>query len=287
MKKRLTGQQHRNPLPLVLGSNLVGIAHHCDSGAEEQGFRPGSRVASLVACGSNARYVSIPTRSLIAVPKYLDAADIVSLISAYLPAFQALHHGRARPYRYSRTCLKNRKILIVSNATIEAQALIRLAKIAGATDVYFTAPRYQFAALERLGAKLLDADQWGPQVQGKMDVVIDYLFPAQFSDVRAALAPKGRLVCCSKAEDSSLTWLFEYLQLVTMKRATLFDFVQNFEENYESIREDFDFLLKLMSSRQIRPRIDRYVRLREIPKAHEDLQSQLMMGAIICHPWKD
>jgi hypothetical protein len=50
---------------------------------------------------------------------------------------------------------------------------------------------------------------------------------------------------------------------------------------------DFEFLLRLLALRQIRPKIDQFIGLAGVKAAHKDLQTGSLSGAIICEPWKD
>mmetsp|Transcript_31932 Transcript_31932/g.66639 ORF Transcript_31932/g.66639 Transcript_31932/m.66639 type:complete len:483 (-) Transcript_31932:155-1603(-) len=279
----------------VPGTNFVGVVQKEDEPTDGVEKRSGTRVAALVPNGSNARYITVPARLLHPVPKQLDSADICGVLSSFLPAFSALHHGQSRPYRYSRKCLEGRHILIAGCTSLEAQAAIRLAQIAGAESVFVTAPHAYAKVLGKLGAHVLgeNSEDWLPFVERKMDVVLDYQFPNQFHAVRAALAPKGRLTCCSACASVEnqqccfpMEHVVEYCYLAYMKRATLFDFADELE-NYEEVRQDFDFLLRLLSMRLIRPEIDRYIGLNEVARAQEDIRQRPLNGSIICEPWKD
>jgi NADPH:quinone reductase-like Zn-dependent oxidoreductase len=296
------GRDHPTSSHRVLGSNFVGIVHHSSPSAENSGFKPGTRVASITDGGSNARYVNIAAEKLIKVPKHLDAADVACLISAYLPAFQALHHGGPRSRRYKKDSLLGKKILIVQGASPEAQALVRLARLAGASEIYLTASKDHFWQLDKHGCILLgdDPDDWLPEVNKGMDLVVNYEFPKYFSETKSALAPKGRLVCCvpmhTHGDDSWLTYfesMMGYLQLVTMKRASVFDFAENHELQQDRVREDLSYLLKLLTARQVRPEIDRYIKLSDVPKTYRHMRKQrrkgnmAFTGTIICEPWRE
>ena len=52
---------------------------------------------------------------------------------------------------------------------------------------------------------------------------------------------------------------------------------------------DFEFLMRMLAQRQIRPKIDQYIGLNGVQSAHKDLQTQTpsLSGAIVCEPWKD
>lgn len=286
--------QEANRVP---GSNAVGVVHHCSPTAEEAGVKPGMRVAAILQShGSNARYLSLPASDVLPVPRHLDAADIACIATAYLPAFQALHHGRVRPYRYSRTCLQDRRIFIVGGDQLVARATVRVAQLSGAKHVYISASRDVMGSLRKQNAFVLDEDpaNWPEQIDGAMDVVIDYQFPKNFSDVRATMTRKGRLVCCNPAnwsKDQGSWWsdlshFLESIQVSSVKRATLFDFRENYNRRYE-LKEDLQFLLTALTRRHIRPEIEKYIQLDGIPKAYHDLSRKPSMGSVVCEPWRE
>ena len=281
----------------VPGSNAVGVVHHCSPSAEEAGIKPGMRVATILQpCGSNARYFSLPSSEILPVPRHLDAADIACVITNYLPAFQVLHHGRTRPYRYSQSCLQDRRVFIVGGDELVAQATIRLALLAGAEAVYICAPHFMRGDLQKHNVFVLDEEPsyWPEEIDKTMDVVIDYQFPQNFADVKATMAPKARLVCCTPANWSKETkwWsdtnqMFDCLQLSSLKRATFFDFRENYKKNRYELKEDLQFLLTSLTRRQIRPQIDRYVKLSDVPAVYQELKFKPTSGCIICEPWRE
>lgn len=290
----------------VPGSNFVGVLLGCSEDVTERfGIRAGSRVASLIRWGANTRYVKVPPQHLFAVPKNLDAADIASLISFYLPAFLVLHHGRPRPARSSNSCLRGKRLLVVADgATLEVQALLRLAQLAGASEIFVAVPWEHHAVLKKSRVTVLkdDPSEWLPEVERSMAVVVDYSFPKNFSSVRSALEPKGQLICCPQSrhvEDRNLvksdctptmklTNMLERYQLAMMDHATIFDFKEYVEQFHDDVFEDLTFLLTLLSTRTIRPHVDRFITLEEIPRAHRKIRSNApLSGAIICEPWKE
>jgi NADPH:quinone reductase-like Zn-dependent oxidoreductase len=282
---------------IVPGSNAVGVVHHCSPSAEEAGVKPGMRLAAILQPGgSNARYFSMPASEVLPVPRHLDAADIASVMTSYLPAFQALHHGRVRPVRYSRNCLEGRRVFIVGGAQVVAQAAFRLAQFAGATEIYVSAPLQVMSHLRKQNAIVVGEhpNEWFEYMEQNMDIVIDFQFPNHFSEVRKMLARKGRLVCCTPSnwyKDnkwwSDLSQILECLQVSSVKRATLFDFRENYKNYRYELKEDQQFLLTALNRRHIRPDIDRYVKLADIPDLHRELETTPATGSIICEPWRD
>jgi NADPH:quinone reductase-like Zn-dependent oxidoreductase len=289
--------RHPRQLPFVLGSNLVGIAHKCGAAALRSGIRPGMRVAGIVPGGTYAKFVTASAVHLMTVPPSLDPSDVACLLAIYLPAFQALHHGRSRPYRYSHSILSGRSILITNGSSLQAQAVVRLAHIAGAKDVFLVAPRKHFNILEKLDVTLLEDDPevWLSIVEGEIDVAIDLDFPNNFEAVQESLVAKGRLVCSYPIlrEEEEENWIdqvatvVDYYQLFMMTRATLFDFYESAKQYPRELNDDFRFLLHLLHTRQIRPQIESYVKLADIPKAHRKIEKEPVSGPVVCEPWKE
>lgn len=291
----------------VLGSNFVGVVLRCCKQTEERyGIEPGARVASIVRWGGNAQYVSVPPQHLITVPKHLDSADIACLISFYLPAFETLNFGRGRPFRFSTTSLQRKTVLIVTEgATLEIQALISLARVQGSREIFVTAPKQHHKLLRKLGVATLNEDpgEWLSFMTDSMDVVIDMSFPQHFSCVKQIGKPDGYLVCspkprqqkerdsggwsCTPSVPAELDYLFERYQLSLMNHASLFDFNEYVNQFRQDVFEDMRFLLELLSTRKLRPKVDRFITLSDVPNAHKEIeQNKPLAGAIICEPWK-
>jgi len=284
-------------LPFVLGSNFVGVIHRCGPAAEDLGFTLGERVASVVKWGSNSKYVSIPASKLTLVPKSLDSAEIATMLAIYLPAFQALHHGRSRPHRYSEDCLRGRSIFVTGGAKLEVQALLKLALFGGADKIFVTAPEEHNQVLKRIkNVTVLSENpkEWLPLVKENMHLVVDFLFPKHFVKIKQTLKRKGRLVCIAprKANADSpcmFNWdsFYERSRVSMMKRATMYDFAESFALCPDEMKQDLEFLLKLLTTRQVRPSIEKIITLDDVPAAHADLQTRPLRGAIVCEPWKE
>lgn len=277
--------------PFEIRNNFVGIIKVVAPEAKELGLRPGMRVASIAKCEFNEKDINVPVDHLYIVPKALDAADMAALFAYYLPAFQALHHGRSRPSRYSRISLKGRRILVTGGSRLEAQAVLRLARLAGATELYVIAPIDYHPLLGKIeGLKLLEdfpRDGWLPQVRGSMDLVIDYEFPDSLRSIRQALAPKGRLVCIPTKRGPLLSSMYEQYKVSSIKRASLFDFSEGLKLDLEDTHKDVQYLLKQLTDRHIRPSIDRIVKLNDVPMLFDKIQGCPLSGAIICEPIKE
>ncbi|GAX19090.1 hypothetical protein FisN_3Lh025 [Fistulifera solaris] len=261
------------------GTNFVGVIRQCDAAiAEQYGLEVGTRVAAIAKWTMNSQLVSIPSDRLWPVPDQVDSSDVASLMSAYLPAFTALHHGRARPYCYSITCLTGRRLLITGGLTVESRALIRMAKLAGVEEIFVHGKG------EMKDQQVHMLDDWGWVVEGSIDIVVDYCFPNKFKALRKALAKHGRLVCVSKPQDEAqgISSMVEQLQISKMKRATLLDFAEHVRVNGDQVRADMMYLWEMLSSRYIRPKIDRYVTLEELSSMSSEALKKPLTGAVVC-----
>ena len=305
-ESKLPGDDMSEP-DTILGSNFVGVVIRCCKQVEERyNIEPGDRVASMVRWGANAQYVSIPAEHLIQVPRHLDSADIASLISFYLPAFEALNFGRGRRFRYLNTSLSGKKVLIVTEgATLGVQSLISLARVQGSREIFVAAPKEHHKLLRKLGVATLDEDpsDWFSAVVNTMDVVVDMAFPKNFSAVKQTVTHEGHLICnpkskaeakdpggwsCTPSVPMELDYLLERYQLSFMDHANLFDYKEYVTQFRSEVFEDMRFLLELLSTRKLRPKVDRFITLKDIPSARKELKrSRPLAGAIICEPWKE
>ena len=225
--------------PCVLGSNFVGVVHATSNEASQ--WRVGRRVAGLPLKGGNAKYVTATTDQLLDVPKKLDASEVACIISIYLPAFQALHHGQPRPWRYAQDTLRRKRVLIVGCPLPEALALLRLAQYGGAQEVYIAAERDHHSTLRQLYAVPLDVhmDDWLPPVEGSMDVIIDFDYGQNEWASCKALAPNGRLVWYlhPSTRESGHLWIdgvWEQTKMCLLERASMYELYESWnEDNYD------------------------------------------------------
>jgi len=66
---------------------------------------------------------------------------------------------------------------VTGGASLEGQAVLRLARWAGASELYVTAPRDHFSVLKKLsGVTVLDDDPeaWLPFVENRIHAIVDY-----------------------------------------------------------------------------------------------------------------
>jgi NADPH:quinone reductase-like Zn-dependent oxidoreductase len=186
--------------PLTPGCDLVGTIVQCGSKISLEGrYRVGDYIAALVSTGGNARYISIPTSSLIAVPRSCDPAEAVTMVSVYATAYRALRiatNGLADGnfFQPDRTrspvfSLRGKNVLVIGGMDPVGQALIQLCHKSSAARVYATVPSEQcHYARHVLNATPLPEkyEVWKQFTEGDMDVVFDGYGSAE--SIAAALA---------------------------------------------------------------------------------------------------
>ena len=228
--------------PYVWGTNFVGMVQPPKGNAvHSRKFPPGSRVASISAwsASSHKPYLMCNSSHLLPVPPldglHLDGTEVAVIAAAYLPAFQALHHGQ-REHKHlacEPTALEGQRILILAHSIHESdamkrslvdsqvQAAVRMALWAGACDVHVSLQKAGNAKRNIFGndyrVRLLDTppSDWVPMLQDRIDVILDFTDgfsilggeESTMDTVEAVQGPKGRYVgflgedCCGSVLD--------------------------------------------------------------------------------------
>lgn len=280
-------------IPATPGMDIIGNV--VAVGKNVTAWKEGDRVAALVQTGGNARYAVISSNSLIAVPRSLDNSEAVCMVSIYMTAYQSLRLvvGKERT-------LKGKQVLIVGALGPVGQALIQMAKRAGADSVFATAPTNMHRYVKSvLGAKPLpmEPSEWLASIKGKMDVVMDNVCQDGFESSRAALSDKGALVCVgmSGLMNSETMGVFgapmsaRWAQTKAsyfMSRTQTYDILDSFYKDPKKFKTDLEHVFQLLRQRDIKPHIAKRVCLSEVGEAHVYLELGKSRGAIVCMPWK-
>lgn len=192
---RRSSSLSREPLtfPLTPGVEIVGIIAKAGEGAEHMPV--GTRVIALIPHGGYAEYVAVPAARTIPVPPGLDAIQAAALPVQGLTAYHIIAtFGHLQP---------GERILIQAAAGGVGTLAVQLAKLLGAGQIIATAstPAKLNLALS-LGADVginYTQPDWTTQVlqatDGKgVDLILDMIGGAQFSENFTCLAPLGRIV---------------------------------------------------------------------------------------------
>lgn len=175
---------------------MVGVISEVGASVPGQ-WKKGDRVAALIRTGGNARYVVVPSSSLVHVPQSLNAADAVCMVSTYMTAYQSLKMTLEVEEKKGSKPFEGKKILVVGGGGPVGQALVQLSLKAGAAEVYATGPKDRHNYMKSvMGARPLNYEpkDWLPKVKGEMDFVFDGACQDGYDSSQAALNKNGKLV---------------------------------------------------------------------------------------------
>lgn len=171
------------------------MGHICVAGSKvDPSFEEGDRVAALIRTGGNARFVSIPSSRLVKIPRNIDSAEAVAMVSTFTTAYQTLKRIKQQGPMFS---LLGKRVLILGGMDGVGQALIQMCLKARA-EIYAPCPQSCHNYMQNvLGAHPLppDKDQWLLLVESQMDYVFDGVCEDGLETSQKALTADGELVC--------------------------------------------------------------------------------------------
>lgn len=297
---------HAPKPPFTPGYELVGVVEALGPGCSK--LRVGSRVAALTVWGAYAERVCLAEAEAIEIPSDMDPALVVSLVLAYMTAYQLLH--RIAKVKQGETVLVHGAAGRVGTAVLELGALAGI-------RIFGTAAARDRAAVERLGAMAIDYRNEDflariRELTGRgVDVVLDGLGGALSVRSFRALAPGGRLVVfghystLSHGHKSWRGWIEWYAATACVavwgwlspRRKVLAYRIQKLHEPGPGIariggaprypewfREDLLQLIELLREGKIHPTIAERMPLAEARRAHERLEQTASIGKLVLVP---
>lgn len=263
--------------------------------SESHQFKQGTMVTALKKYPIDTRFLSIRSESIIPLPAKQDPGEASAVLSTYLPAFAMLHHGsRNRENRLSSSALEGQNILLIGGDVVEQEALIKLAFMGGANKVSVLPVSQDGPALERrrfgrvnLNVLPANPEAFLPQLEESMDLVIDLSFPLHFASIKSTPKPTGRLVARKNEPNRNImartvSNMVHQVALFMVPNSFLFDFDCLSVNHNGDVKRDIQYLFQLLSTRRIRPNIDRFITRDDIFKATEELQNHPAAGDVIC-----
>jgi len=235
----------------------------------------GGRVAALLPKGGgNAKYISIPVSWAILLPKSASHDDIICLVANYMTAYQCLKLAKK-----DGAPLTNANVLITGGSGPVGQALIELAFQDGA-NVFATAHEMHKEYLTKLGAQwlCLKTQQWLPQLEGKMDVVIDLLKIDGYKSSHQALNRDGILICfVDKASEvqHDMSWWDTIKAKFFWNPPIMYDLIGSFRKNPTMFAQELSYLIWKLQRGEIRPKVAGRVTLNLVPKAMQFIEEGL------------
>jgi hypothetical protein len=262
-------------------------------------IRKGTLVTSLRRCATRARIVTLPAEELIALSQFqdLDSGEVAAIMSSYLPAFGALYHGidlRFRENRFSTGPLSNCQVMISGGSAIEAEAVIKLALLGGAARVFAYQTKTTITTMNSPKLEVLNGpeEDYDSRLYQSIDVIVDLGYLQNMEFLNHVVAPRGRLVCVvprtrSKNFLSRVKELLGQATLIKHPGTTVYDFDEMCKSSYSEVLRDMRYLLNLAQRRRLRPRVDRYIKSRDVEIMQEDMAIHPPRGTVICEPWRE
>ena len=233
------------------------------------------------------------------LPNNAKHEDIICLVGNYMTAYQCLKLAKK-----DGAPLTNANVLITGGSGPVGQALVELAMREGA-NVFATAHKMHEEHLTKLGAKWFSVKpkKWLPQLEGKMDVVIDNLCIDGYDSSYRALTPDGTLICnsdhssveiendprevCLGCDDGGMTvWWSGVKTKYFRNRATFYDVNESYEKNSKMFCHELNYLICKLQRGEINPKVAGKVSLNQVPKAQKLIEKGLPNGTVVCLPWK-
>ena len=252
---RAAGFGLRRPKYINPGRSLAGTVEAAGAGAGD--FHPGDEVFG-VGVGSFAEYAVVPVGKLAVKPKKLTHEEAAAVPVSGLAALQAVRdHGQVAAAQ---------RVLILGASGGVGTFAVQIAKSVGA-EVTGVCSTPKVDTVRALGADhVLDytVDDVTDPVR-RYDVIIDTGGNRRLGDLRAALAPHGRLIIVGGETDGR--WLggsgrqirASVLSLLIAENLGTFIASEN--------AEDLDALRELIEAGKVTPAIDRSYPLAEVPAA--------------------
>jgi NADPH2:quinone reductase len=280
--------------PFTPGYELVGVVEELGAGCSR--LKVADRIGVLTVWGANAEYVCVPEKYAVSVPEDLDPAEVVSLVFAYMTAYQLLHR--------SALAKKGETVLVHGAAGRVGSAVLELGAPAG-LRLFGTAAKNDLPAVERLGAVAIDYrnEDFVARIReltgDGVDVALDGLGGTLSLRSFRALRRGGRLVVFgrySTIAHGRKNWpaVFEWYAataavalwgLLSPSRRVLAYRVQKLRIQHQDwFDEDFRALLGLLRDRKIHPVVAQRLPLSEARRAHELLESTAATGKLVFVP---
>ncbi len=282
--------QLKTPLPMIPGGDCAGEIVR--AGSQVTGWKegdavlpypivPGEGMTGEVRMGVCSEYTRFPAGNLIAIPDGVSFEDAACLPIAYGTAWRLVEE-RAR-------ISAGEKVLILGATGGVGTCLVQLCKAKGAHVIACGSSAAKLEQLSTLGAdEVINTSSadiveevWSrhgkPRVfgaSGGVDVVVNYIGGETWVPALKTLCRGGRMVTCGATAgfeprtDIRYIWSFE-LSIIGSNGWT---------------PEDQKQLLLAVRDGQVKPIIDRVVRLEETGQAIQDLFDRKVFGKILVVP---
>lgn len=270
---------HRFPLPLVPGSDIVGVVDTGSRKGERVALHPATSCMACAAClsgndnrcsqyrirgerqhGGCAEYVVCHVRDLLPLPEGLSFTDAAALPLAMLTAWQMLRLARAR---------RGNRVLVLGGTSGVGSAAIQIAHIRGCTVAATAGTQAKRELCRKLGADtVIDHYQ---DFRWKAHVVVEHVGAATWERSLKSLDWGGRLVTCGATTGHE----------VGLDLRALFFKQQQLIGSTMGTRDDMRQVWMAVHSGQLEPVVGAVFNMSAIHEAHEALEKGTVLGKAV------
>jgi tumor protein p53-inducible protein 3 len=263
----------------VLGLEMAGWV--AATGARVSRWKEGDAVFGLLPGGGYAQYAAIHQDMAMAIPGHFNMEEAAAIPEVFLTAFQAL--------KWLGKVNAGEQVLIHAGASGVGTAAIQLAREMRA-GVLVTASKAKHKICLDLGAVRAIDYQAGPfqavveeMTGGRgVDVIIDFIGGAYFTQNIACLARDGRLIQLATLGGGKAGEV-DIRQILAKRLTIIGSTLRSRTLAYQiSLTKDFaTFALPLLHQGQIKPIIDKIFPWEDVAEAHRYMESNQNRGKIV------
>ena len=289
---------HEFPLPLITSSDGAGVVDAVGPGVQnvavgtEVVILPGVSCGICASCQSGqdqlcgkyqilgeardgccAEYTVVPDANVAPKPDGLDFPAAASFCLSFQTSWSMLRRARLQP---------GETILIQGAGSGVGTAAVQIAKLLGATVIATAGSQSKCDAAAELGAEhVIDYSHQDfvdsvRRIRGRsgVDVVFEHVGAKTFEDSVRCLARGGRLVTCGATTGGEVKLSLHRL------------FFKNLSVigNTMGSRVDLLRVITLVDQGRLKPIVDSVLKLEDVARAHELLESRDVFGKIVLKP---
>ena len=271
--------------PLSPGYDMVGVVDKLGAGVT--GLEVGQMVADLTVFGAYSEYMLRPGDSLVPVPAGLDPAEAVSMVLSYVTAYQILHRiAKAQ---------RGQKILVHGAGGAVGTALLELGGLLD-LEMYGTASRPKHELIKSLGGIPIDYknEDFIERIQAldgdSMNAAFDAIGGENFKRSFKSLKKGGMLVAYGFYDQAmgggdSVPMAYAKVALWNIlpngRKTSFYSIGALRKKHPEWFKEDLGALFGLLKEGQIKPSIERHMKLEDAAQAHELIEQAAVSGRIV------
>ncbi len=254
------------------GWDLAGVVEQ--AAANGTGPSSGTRVVGFLPSGAWARYATVPTRSLAALPEAVTFAQAATLPVAGLTALHALT---------KRGLLLHRRVLVTGATGGVGDFAIQLARLAGARVAAAVRRPEQAALVKQVGADdvVVGEDIAAFEQYAPYDLVVESVGGQTLAAALAVLAKDG--VCVSLGVSAGSETTFDVSRFFRTGRTTLYGFILFDELDTEPAAVGLAHLAGLIAEGKLQPTISVEAPWTQIADVARQLLERRYPGKAVLH----